>query len=584
MPHIIIPSIINPFSIPPFPSVTILCGGSFRGTMTSLRGLFHFILADVLERTRRYSFLIVVAINVYVATKFLPNSDAHYTILRFGGTHLGGGYRGIFNSAWVGTVVAWVTPMLLSLFGFYLIKDTIGRDHQTRVGAILASSPISKLQYLFGKWLSNLTVLSALVGVMIITATGVQFLRGEVLKIDLWPLISPFLFIVLPAMSLVAALAILFETLPGLRSSFGNVVYFFLWPLVFVTPLVTFTETDVMPKIDPSGGSFLLHQMMLAVQKVNPGYRGGFGGIEVGIPFNTLQTFEWDGITWTADVILQRLLWVAVSLILVLIAIPLFHRFNPTHPFYPGYRRSNGIPRRIWHRVSDKISGSILPKIKATQPHISPSLKISIDRLGARSAFLRTLQAEMRILAKGQPWWWYLGAGVMIYLCLTSPLEQVRRTLLPLTWIWPLTIWSNLGTREFQYGTIDLVLSSPNPLRRQLAAVWTSGIIFTGLNGLGALIPFLISHAWSCTFAWLLSMFFIPSLAMALGVWSGGNKLFEVTYLLLWYLGPIEGIPLLDFLGALNDPLESGILLILPFATLILLTATILGRYRQLQQ
>jgi hypothetical protein len=143
-------------------------------------------------------------------------------------------------------------------------------------------------------------------------------------------------------------------------------------------------------------------------------------------------------------------------------------------------------------------------------------------------------------------------------------------------------IWSSLGIKEVRHRTTDLVLSSPNPLRRQLTAVWTCGVIFTGLTGIGAFIGFMISGTWSCVLAWLLATLFIPSLATALGVWSGGSKLFEVTYLLLWYLGPIEGIPILDFLGAINDPLKSGMLLPFSLATLVFLTAAYLGRYRQL--
>jgi hypothetical protein len=551
--------------------------------MTSLRGVIYLILADVRERTRRYNFLIVLAINVYVATKFLPHSDANYTMLRFGGTHLGGGYRGIFNSAWVGTVVAWVTPMLLSLFGFYLVKDTLERDHRTRVGAILASSPMNNLHYLTGKWLSNLTVLSALVGAMILTATGVQLLRGEVLTIKFWHLISPFIFIVIPAMALVAALAVFFETLPGLRSGFGNVVYFFLWPFIFVMPMLSFTETGKLPKLDPSGGSFLLHEIMVAVQKVAPEYHGGFGGIEVGIPFHTLQTFKWEGIVWTTEILFQRMLWMAVSLLLVFIAVPLFHRFNQTHPLHPSYRHPSGILQRGWHLISDKAHGIMFRRIETFRSRIILSSRIKIGRLGTKSAFLRILEAELKILIKDQPWWWYLVALVLVYLGIRSPFHDVHRTWFPLAWIWPLMIWSNLGVREIKNHTKDLIFSSPSPLLRHLPVVWSSGIIFTALTGSGVLISFLISGALGWVLAWIVGILFIPSMATALGIWSGGSKLFEVTYLLLWYLGPIEGIPHLDFLGALNNPLESGALLPFSLAILVFLVAAFLGRYRQLQ-
>ena len=39
----------------------------------------------------------------------------------------------------------------------------------------------------------------------------------------------PFLAVALPYMALIAALAVVFETVPWLRGAVGNVVYFFVW-------------------------------------------------------------------------------------------------------------------------------------------------------------------------------------------------------------------------------------------------------------------------------------------------------------------------------------------------------------------
>jgi hypothetical protein len=50
--------------------------------------------------------------------------------------------------------------------------------------------------------------------------------------------------------------------------------------------------------------------------------------------------------------------------------------------------------------------------------------------------------------------------------------------------------------------------------------------------------------------AWLVGALFIPTLALALGVWSGTGKPFEILYTLLWYVGPMHAIPQLDFMGS----------------------------------
>jgi hypothetical protein len=47
---------------------------------------------------------------------------------------------------------------------------------------------------------------------------------------------------------------------------------------------------------------------------------------------------------------------------------------------------------------------------------------------------------------------------------------------------------------------------------------------------------------------WMGAVIFIPSLALALGVFSSGSRVFEVVYLFLWYMGPYQKIPVLDFI------------------------------------
>jgi ABC-type transport system involved in multi-copper enzyme maturation permease subunit len=94
-------------------------------------------------------------------------------------------YRGLLNSAWVGGMMAASAILLLSLFGFYLVKNAIERDIQTGVGQIIATSPISQPFFLLGKWLSNWAVLAALVGILALAAVVMQLLGGESAQFDL---------------------------------------------------------------------------------------------------------------------------------------------------------------------------------------------------------------------------------------------------------------------------------------------------------------------------------------------------------------------------------------------------------------
>ena len=88
--------------------------------------------------------------------------------------------------------------------------------------------------YMLGKWLSNFAVLSVMVLLVVVAAGVLQLVRGEDMKIEVWPLVAPSLIIAVPTMGLVAALAVLFETIRSLRGGFGNIVYFFLGIPLFV--------------------------------------------------------------------------------------------------------------------------------------------------------------------------------------------------------------------------------------------------------------------------------------------------------------------------------------------------------------
>ena len=86
---------------------------------------------------------------------------------------------GYFNSPWSAAVTAILANMVLSLAGFFLVKNTIERDEQTRVGALLATTPLASRDYLFGKCLSNFMYLMSLGLVFMVSVPFLQHHRGH---------------------------------------------------------------------------------------------------------------------------------------------------------------------------------------------------------------------------------------------------------------------------------------------------------------------------------------------------------------------------------------------------------------------
>jgi hypothetical protein len=97
------------------------------------------------------------------------------------------------------------------------------------------------------------------------------------------------------------------------------------------------------------------------------------------------------------------------------------------------------------------------------------------------------------------------------------------------------------------------------------------GLLTTGAAGIRFALAGQMDHA----LAWGIGILFVPSLALASGVWSGGSRLFEISYVALWYVGILQHIPPFDFFG-LTDSAPS---LTYAALTILLVGAAVAGRH-----
>src|SRR5260221_1110391 len=438
-----------------------------RGSyMNTLRAIYHMMRADFLERTRRASFLVTLAMGIFVVPVFLPAADVNYSTLAFHGppvTDAQGNvsflehvwYRGVFNSAWIAIAVALLTSTSFSLIGFYLVKNTVERDLHTGVGQILATTPLTRVQYTLGKALSNFAFLTCLVAVMVMAAGALQVLRGEDLNIDLWMLVSPFLFMTLPVLALVSAIAVLFETIAWLRPAWGNILYFVLWAVGFMVSILT--ADTARPATDLLGFASVFRQLNVAMKAVAPA--ADSPGLHVSIGFSPplhvpLQTFHWQGMSWAGDLLAARLMWSVIAVMIASGAAILFSRFDPARDRRWKFACAT-VPR---HPSVEQEAPAVLAPVSLTPLPTSPRRLHSI----------LILMGEARLMLKSTPWWWYLVAAGLALATLFVPLSVAHDYLFPLTWVWPLLLWSPLGNRERRYDVRELVFSVAHPLAGQL--------------------------------------------------------------------------------------------------------------------
>lgn len=524
--------------------------------MRASREVIAVARADFLERVRRYSFLVTLLFAIYLG---YATAKGQISIQL-------DEYRGLYTSGWMGTLVALVVACFVSLVGFYIVKNSVERDRSTSVGQILAATPLAKSTYALGKLVSNFALLSSMVVVLALGAVVMQFLVAEDPRVDLWALLAPFVFIALPVMALTAGAALFFEMAPVLRGGVGNVIWFFAWSFGLALPLITGLNW-----LDPSGIVAVMQSLSVEARQHVPGYHGGMAfQINLG-QIHVARDWRWPGLSWTWDAVLLRLVWFAVAIGLAFLASLIFDRFDST--------RSTGSKRETRKQAGkNALRSSEPPPAPLSGTHLVP---ISAEERSA--AFAKITIAELRLALQGLRWWWYLVAAGLLIAQFAAPLEISRGPLLAVAWIWPVLIWSAMGSRESRFGMRPLLFSCAKILPRQFAACWLAGFVISCVTGVGAVARLITAGNFHGLAGWLAGAVFLPSLALALGIWSGTSKLFEGLFTMWWYVGPMNHVPGLDFTGTANGTRTVPLAFVYTAASAALLVGAYFVRSRQLQ-
>lgn len=495
-------------------------------------------IADFRERTRRHAYLVTLAAAIVLGYLAVPPTSSRYVIMN------AGGYRGIYNSAYVGTATALAGGLWLMFGGFYVVHGVIARDQRTGVGQILAATPLRNAQYMTGKFCSNLLVLASMAGVLAVTGLALQLARRESTAVDPDALLLPFALFTLPVLAVTAAAAALFDAVPVLRGGLGNISWFFVWMICVIAGNGA-----------PLGGMGAITESMrtaMAAQRLPPAGEFSVGFTQVDHP---LRTFIWHGVEPSSGFTTGRLVLIVVAAVLAALPATWFGRFDPARTRLPrgggaripgdGETVTSPAPAAVLAAPADGQAARLAP---------SPVYK-SLPPAGTRSALAagRLLAGEARILVQGTPrWWWLVAAainlaGLAVPASLVKPAGASTALLLAAAWIWPVLIWSRLGTQRHENG-LDTLLGAYPGVYRQLAAEWAAGLLLTALAGLGPLFRMVASADGPGVAAWVAGALFIPALALLLGTASRTPRMFQALYVILWYAA-VNQVKAADYMG-----------------------------------
>ncbi|MER7701788.1 hypothetical protein ABTX81_02645 [Kitasatospora sp. NPDC097605] len=515
---------------------------------------WRLALGDFRDRVRRPAYAVTLLAAVGLGLLAVPPADGHWAILALGR------YRGEYNSAYVGTATALAGALWLTLGGFYVVRKGLGRDEETGVGLLLAATPLRSVELLLAKFLGNLLVLASMLGVLALTAPALQLVRGEDRSLDPVALLTPFLVLTLPLLAATAALAVLFETVPLLRGGLGNVVWFACAPALLIAG-----ERPGAPL-----GGLGLGPVAASLRDTLAARGVGLGGDEFSLGLtrveSSLEPFRWDGAGLGGGFLAQRLLLVLLAVALTALPALWFARFDPA-------RGTSGERRPP---LGSGVAGEAAPV--AAAPPVLPLAPLAPGSAGSGRGpgFGRLLLGEARMLFADASRWWWLAAAGLVAAGLAVPPGTGAGAVLPAAWIWPVLLWSRLGSRSAEYG-LEALLGAYPAARARLLAEWAVGVLLTALAGAGVLVRLAAAGDTAGVAAWSAGALFIPSLALALGTLSRTHRLFQALYLPLWYL-VVNQVAGVDFMGAVRragHPAGPSPLLVTAVA-LVLLAAAVL--------
>jgi len=225
-------------------------------------------------------------------------------------------------------------------------------------------------------------------------------------------------------------------------------------------------------------------------------------------------------------------LWLFAFFPVLLIAARFFDRFDPARG--GRLREANAEPARV------EIDAD---SVQARWHVLTPLPKFAF---GWRP--LTQLFAELSLMFKRRSLWWY-GVVVGFWIAgIAIDTDDAVKWIVPIAWLWGLTTFSEHGARAEIHGTSSLLASAPSPLLRQLPVQWLAATLFALVLVVPVVVKLLVLGALGTAAQIAAGAAFVSALTLALGALSGGSRLFELTFLMLWYAA-IQNVPGARFTG-----------------------------------
>jgi len=485
--------------------------------------------ADLRARLRRPATLVLLGLLLAAASTTFPDPTTGQGILTIGGR------RAVYTSAALAVATAGLLPILLGLFGFYAVSNAVSLDRTSGAGRLFGATPVTDTEYLLGKLLGNLGLLSVVTLAFSAVVMAVQVVHGEA-PLEPFVFLAHVLVVAVPGLLTVAAFALFFECVPFLSGRFGDVAFFFVWTVTLSVPvLLGDPETGRYPwfaaALDGNGLGFLMTQIRSVTGEGSMTI--GWGGNASAGPPVVFPGFDFSG-----AVLARRALAFLPPLALLPLAVAVFDRFDPARRLAAASTRPSLLARLsgLVRPASSRLLSVVVPAERpAARPGlVSASLTDLLVTLRLRPLLVAALPVSML-------------AAFVVPPATAAALLSGAFALLAL-------LLADVATREERTGLARVVAATPGAGGR-LAAVKLAS---AGATALLVLVPLAAKAAAAHPLALPAAVaggLFAAALAVALGLASGSPKPFVGVLLALWYValndrGRTAALDLAGFSGA----------------------------------
>jgi len=436
---------------------------------------------------------------------------------------------------------------MLSLIGFYLVRGTLVRDFDTRVWQLLVATQMTRRGYLLAKWASHMAVFTLIMLVGLAVGAVAQWVRAEDRAFDLIELAKPVFVLALPSLAVTAFFAVLFDLLPWLRRTGGNILFFFVWIFVgvsatgFVQPgPAAWTHTTWLS--DPNGMALAMRDLYATVTHASTTVKGSDISIGVSDFKGKAIVFAWQHWHVRAIDLLGRALWLALSMLGVFALAPMLDWAAARTRGASSERGANPGRRLSW-----------------LDPMLRPFESFPSGML---------LAAELKlVLRQRRAWWWLAMIGVGI-----AQLAGDREALGIATigaWLISVDVFARAVLRERDTGTGALVFVAAGAMRRLLIARIGVALLLAVLAVAPALLRLALTDA-AAALALFATAIGVALGGLAIGVACRNPRPFELLVVCLSYAGVQSGGPLAA-VAKPPDALHLQAILLPVFAAILLL-------------